>query len=37
MLSYNDSFRVLAIVFVVMIPFVFWMKKPKGRKPMMAH
>ncbi len=24
-------------MFVVMIPFVFWMKKPKGRKPMMAH
>ena len=37
MLAYNDSFRFLAGVFVVMIPFVFWMKRPKGRKPMMAH
>ena len=37
MLAYNDSFRFLAGLFVLMIPFVFFMKKPKGRKPMMAH
>ena len=37
MLAYNDSFRFLAGVFILMIPFVFWMKRPKGRKPMMAH
>jgi DHA2 family multidrug resistance protein len=37
MLAYNDSFRFLAGVFVVMIPFVFWMKRPKRGKPMMAH
>ena len=37
MLAYNDLFRFLAGLFVMMIPFVFFMKKPKGRKPMMAH
>jgi MFS transporter, DHA2 family, multidrug resistance protein len=37
MLAYNDSFRFLAGVFVVMIPFVFWMKRPKRGKPMTAH
>ena len=37
MLAYNDSFRFLAVLFLLMIPWVFWMKKPKGRKPMMAH
>jgi DHA2 family multidrug resistance protein len=37
MLAYNDSFLFLAVMFVVMIPAVFWMKKPKGRKSIMAH
>jgi DHA2 family multidrug resistance protein len=37
MLAYNDTFRYLAALFLLMIPWVFWMKKPKGRKPMMSH
>jgi DHA2 family multidrug resistance protein len=37
MLAYNDSFRFLAAMFVVMVPFVFWMKRPKGKKAVMAH
>jgi DHA2 family multidrug resistance protein len=37
MLSYNDSFFFLSVMFVLMIPFVFWMRKPKGRGPIMAH
>ncbi len=38
MLSYNDVFVFLAIVFLLMIPFVFFMTKPKGRRgPAMVH
>jgi len=37
MLSYNDVFLFLAIMFVLMIPFLFWMSKPRGRGPVMAH
>jgi DHA2 family multidrug resistance protein len=37
MLSYNDTFFFLAVLFVLMIPFVFWMKRPKGGKTVMAH
>jgi hypothetical protein len=31
MLSYNDTFLFLAIVFASMIPFVFLLRKPKGK------
>jgi len=38
MLSYNDVFLFLAIMFMLMIPFLFWMTKPKKRgRPAMAH
>lgn len=37
MLAYNDSFRFLAVMFLLMVPFVFLMKKPKGGKKVMAH
>jgi DHA2 family multidrug resistance protein len=33
MLSYNDTFLFLAIVFVGMIPFLFLLRKPKAVKP----
>ena len=38
MLSYADAFRFLGILFVVMFPLIFLMKKPqkKGAAPM-AH
>jgi MFS transporter, DHA2 family, multidrug resistance protein len=31
MLSYNDVFRLLGIMFFAMIPFILFMKEPKGR------
>ncbi|HET7440236.1 MAG TPA: DHA2 family efflux MFS transporter permease subunit [Terriglobales bacterium] len=37
MLSYNDVFFLLAIMFVVMFPFILIMRKPKGGGPVMAH
>jgi len=38
MLSYNDVFRILAGMFIVMFPLIFLMTKPKKRKaPAMAH
>ena len=37
MLSYNDAFMLLAILFVAMIPFLLLMRKPKGGGPAMAH
>jgi len=37
MLAYNDSFRFLSVMFVLMIPFLFWMRRPKGGKTVMAH
>ena len=38
MLSYNDVFRVLGGMFLVMLPLLFLMKKPKGGKgPAMGH
>jgi hypothetical protein len=30
MLAYLDDFRLLAVVFVLLIPFVFLLHKPKG-------
>jgi len=37
MLSYNDAFRFLAIMFIVMFPLIFLMQKPRKRGPAMAH
>jgi DHA2 family multidrug resistance protein len=37
MLAYNDTFRFLALMFVVMLPLVFLMRKPKKGKAVMAH
>jgi MFS transporter, DHA2 family, multidrug resistance protein len=37
MLSYNDVFRLLAAMFVVMFPLILLMTKPKKRKSVMAH
>jgi DHA2 family multidrug resistance protein len=36
MLAYNDVFFILAILFAVMFPLIFLMRKPKGG-PVMAH
>jgi hypothetical protein len=38
MLSYNDLFRFLAIMFLAMFPLIFLMKKPKhGGPAAMVH
>ena len=37
MLSYNDVFRFLAIMFLVLFPLIFLMRKAKKRGPVMAH
>jgi DHA2 family multidrug resistance protein len=37
MLSYNDVFLTLAIMFLCMAPFVLLMRKPKGARAAMAH
>ena len=37
MLSYNDVFRILAGMFIVMFPLIFLMTKPKKRTPVIAH
>jgi DHA2 family multidrug resistance protein len=37
MLSYIDNFRVLAIVTMCMIPFVFLIRKPRRRSGIVAH
>jgi MFS transporter, DHA2 family, multidrug resistance protein len=37
MLSYNDTFRFLALMFVVMLPLVFLMREAKKGKALMAH
>jgi MFS transporter, DHA2 family, multidrug resistance protein len=37
MLSYNDVFRFLGWMFLVMLPLLFLMEKPKGKGPTMAH
>jgi DHA2 family multidrug resistance protein len=38
MLSYNDVFRFLGGMFMIMLPLLLIMKKPKGGKgPAMAH
>ena len=37
MLAYNDTFLLLAAIFVCMIPFVFLVRKPKPGKAAMMH
>jgi MFS transporter, DHA2 family, multidrug resistance protein len=37
MLAYNDTFLFLAIMFAVMFPLIFLMRRPKGSRPVMAH
>ena len=38
MLAYNDTFRLLGGMFLIMLPLLFLMKKPRGGKgPPMAH
>ncbi len=37
MLSYNDTFLLLAYVFVAMLPFVFLLRKPKHKGGVMVH
>ncbi|PYX80712.1 MAG: EmrB/QacA family drug resistance transporter [Acidobacteria bacterium] len=37
MLSYNDVFQVLAIMFLVMFPFILLMRRPKRGGAVMAH
>jgi DHA2 family multidrug resistance protein len=37
MMSYNDTFRILGLMFLVLIPLVFILKKAKGGGPMAAH
>jgi DHA2 family multidrug resistance protein len=37
MLSYNDVFRFLGWMFLVMVPLIFLMRKPKAKGPAMAH
>jgi hypothetical protein len=38
MMSYNTTFRILAFLFLTMIPFVFLLKRPRMKKgPVSAH
>jgi MFS transporter, DHA2 family, multidrug resistance protein len=37
MMSYNDTFRILGLLFVLLIPLVFVLKKPRGGGPIGAH
>lgn len=37
MLSYNEVFRILGVLFLLMLPMIFLMRKPKGHGPGMAH
>jgi DHA2 family multidrug resistance protein len=37
MLSYNDAFLLLAILFIAMLPFLLLLRKPRGGGPAMAH
>jgi hypothetical protein len=36
-LSYNDVFRLLGVMFLLMLPMIALMKKPKGGGPGMGH
>src|SRR5207253_10719076 len=37
MLSYNEVFLFLAGMFLLMFPFILFMRRPKGGGPVMAH
>jgi hypothetical protein len=37
MLAYNDVFRFLALMFLLMLPLIFLMRKPKKGGAVMAH
>jgi len=37
MLSYNDTFLLLAFVFLAMFPFLFLLRKPKRKGGVMVH
>jgi hypothetical protein len=37
MLSYNDTFRFLALMFLIMFPLIFLMRRPKKGVAVMAH
>lgn len=37
MLSYNDAFRFLGIMFVALFPLIFLLRKPKGGGPVAVH
>jgi MFS transporter, DHA2 family, multidrug resistance protein len=37
MLSYNDVFRFMGGMFLIMVPLIFLMQKPKGKGPVTAH
>jgi MFS transporter, DHA2 family, multidrug resistance protein len=37
MLSYNDTFRLLAVMFVAMLPLLLLVRKAKKGKAVMAH
>ena len=38
MMSYNTTFRILAILFLIMVPFLFLLKRPRMKKgPVSAH
>jgi DHA2 family multidrug resistance protein len=37
MLAYNDVFRFMGGMFLIMVPLIFLMQKPKAKGPVMAH
>lgn len=37
MLSYNDVFRFLGSMFLILLPLLLLMEKPKGAGPTLAH
>src|SRR6202050_1773952 len=37
MMAYNTAFEILGSIFLIMIPFIFLLQRPKGKGPAMAH
>ncbi len=37
MMAYNTAFEILGATFLVMIPFIFLLQRPKSKGPVMAH
>jgi MFS transporter, DHA2 family, multidrug resistance protein len=37
LLSFNEAFRVLAIMFLLLLPLVWFMKRPRGKVEVVAH